>query len=62
MGKFDRVLRIVISLVFAMMIFNNAVTGIQYYILLVVSIMLVITAVAGTCPLYVPLNINTNKK
>ena len=62
MGKFDRVLRIAISLVFAMMIFNDAVMGIQYYILSFVSIIFVITAVAGTCPIYVPFNINTNKK
>lgn len=61
MGKFDRVLRIAISLVFAMMIFNDAVHGIQYYVLSVVSIVFVITAVTGTCPLYVPFNINTNK-
>jgi hypothetical protein len=61
MGKFDRVLRIAISLVFAMMIVNGAVHGIQYYVLSVVSIVFVITAVAGTCPLYVPFKINTNK-
>jgi hypothetical protein len=62
MGKFDRVLRIAISLVFAMMILNDAVNGFQYYLLSIVAIVFVITAVWGTCPLYIPLKINTNKK
>lgn len=59
MGSFDRVLRITVSLVFAMMVFNNAVSGFQYYLLAALAIVFTITAVVGTCPLYIPFKINT---
>ncbi len=59
MGSFDRILRIAVSLVFAMMIFNNAVSGFQYYLLTALAIVFTSTAVVGTCPLYIPFKINT---
>jgi hypothetical protein len=62
MGSFDRVLRIAVSLVFAMMVMNGAVSGFQFYLLSVVAIVFTLTSVIGTCPIYIPFKINTNKK
>lgn len=59
MGSFDRVLRIAVSLVFAMMVLNNAVSGFQYYLLATLAVVFTLTAVVGTCPLYIPFKINT---
>jgi hypothetical protein len=59
MGSFYRVLRIAVSLVFAMMVFNNAISGFQYYLLATLATVFTLTAVIGTCPLYIPFKINT---
>lgn len=59
MGIFDRVLRIAVSLVFTMMVLNNAVSGFQYYLLANLAVVFTLTAVVGTCPLYIPFKINT---
>ncbi len=59
MGNFDRILRVAVSLVFAMMVFNNAVSGFQYYLLATLGVVFTITSIVGTCPLYIPFKINT---
>lgn len=62
MGSFDRILRIAVSIVFAMMVLNNAVAGFQLYLLSALAIIFTLTSVMGSCPLYIPFKINTNKK
>ena len=62
MGKIDRIVRIVIAAIIVILFFTNQITGIAGILLLVFSGILLITSFAGSCPLYLPLKINTGKK
>ncbi len=57
MGSTDRIIRIILVLV---------VVFLGYYfdlwVLYILALILFVTAVIGVCPLYIPLNISTNKK
>jgi uncharacterized MAPEG superfamily protein len=62
MGITDIIIRIVIAIVFAVLFFTQAVTGVAGIILLVLAIVFVLTSLVGFCPLYLPFNITTRKK
>ena len=62
MGIIDRVVRIVVALVFVGLYFANVVTGTLAIVLLVLAGVFILTALVGFCPLYWPLGINTWKK
>ena len=62
MGKIDRIVRIVIAAIIVILFFTNQITGIAGILLLVFCGILLITSFAGSCPLYLPLKINTGKK
>lgn len=62
MGKIDRIVRIVIAATIVILFFTNQISGIAGILLLVFSSILLITSFAGSCPLYLPLKINTGKK
>lgn len=61
MGSFDRALRVAVSVVFAIMVYNQAVSGFTAVLLTTLAIVFTLTAVVGTCPLYIPFKINTKK-
>jgi len=58
-GIIDRVIRIVVALVFIGLYFSNLVTGTLAIVLLGLAGVFVLTALIGFCPLYWPLGINT---
>lgn len=62
MGKIDRIVRIVIAAIIVILFFTKQISGIAGILLLVFSGILLITSFAGSCPLYLPLKINTGKK
>ena len=62
MGIIDRVVRIVVALVFVGLYFANVVTGTFAIVLLVLAGVFTLTAIVGFCPLYWPLGINTMNK
>jgi hypothetical protein len=62
MGIIDRVVRIVVALVFIGLYFANVVTGTLAIVLLILAGVFILTALAGFCPLYLPFGINTWKK
>jgi len=62
MGTLDRILRLVLVVLIAIMYFTDAITGTWALILLVISGILLITSLLGVCPLYVPFGISTRKK
>lgn len=61
-GKFDRLLRIAVSIVFVVLIASETVTGTMAIVLGAAASIFMLTSVLGVCPLYIPLKINTNKK
>jgi len=59
MGTADRVIRVVIALVFAGLYFSGTVTGTVGVILLVLGAVFVLTSLVSFCPLYAPFGIKT---
>ena len=62
MGVIDRIIRVVLALVVALLYFAGLITGTAALILGIVAAILIVTSALGFCPLYVPLGINTCKK
>ena len=62
MGTIDKVVRILIALVFIALYFTNVVSGTLGIILLVLAGVFILTSLISFCPLYLPLGINTGKK
>jgi len=62
MGKIDRILRIAIALIIAILFFTNQVSGTLGIVLLVFAGILLFTSFIGSCPLYFPLKINTGRR
>lgn len=62
MGTTDKIIRIVIAVLFAVLFFTKAVTGVAGIILLVLAAVFILTSLIGFCPLYLPFGINTWKK
>lgn len=58
-GIMDRVIRIVVALIFIGLCFAQVVTGTLAIVLLVLAGVFILTALVGFCPLYLPLGINT---
>jgi len=61
-GIIDRVIRIVVALVFIGLYFTNVVTGTLAIVLLVLAGVFTLTALIGFCPLYLPFGIHTWSK
>jgi Protein of unknown function (DUF2892) len=62
MGSIDKMLRIVIALVFAVLIYLKVVEGTTAYVLGALGGVFVLTSLVSFCPLYLPFGINTCKK
>lgn len=62
MGTTDKVIRIVIAVLFAVLYFTKAVEGTFGIVLLVLAGVFIITSLVGFCPLYIPLGMSTKKK
>jgi hypothetical protein len=61
MGAFDRIFRVVIAAILAVLFFTKILTGIPGIILLVLAGIFLLTSIVGFCPLYVPFGIKTCK-
>lgn len=59
MGTTDKVIRIVIAVLLAVLYFTNVITGTPGIVLLVVAAILLITTITGFCGVYKVLGINT---
>lgn len=62
MGGTDRMIRIVIAIIAAILYFTGTVPDTLGLILLVVAIVFLLTSFLNFCPLYTVLGINTKKK
>lgn len=58
-GATDKIIRILLAIVFAALYFTNVVTGTLGIVLLVVAVVFAATALVGFCPLYALFGLNT---
>lgn len=59
MGNSDRIIRLLLAAVFAVLYFTNTVTGTFGIVLLVLGGIFVLTSLIGFCPLYKLVGLNT---
>lgn len=59
MGSLDKILRIIVAIVFLILYFTNIVTGVLGIIFIIIAAIFIITSFIGTCPLYLPFGIST---
>jgi hypothetical protein len=62
MGAADRIIRVIVAIVIAVLYFTKQITGLAAVILGIFAIIFLLTSLVGFCPLYVPLKISTAKK
>lgn len=58
-GTIDKVIRIALAIVFAVLYFTGTVTGTLGIVLLVLGGVFLLTSLMGTCPLYSMVGIST---
>ncbi len=61
MGTFDRVIRILLAVVVAILYFTNQISGTLAIILGLFAVVFMLTSLIGFCPLYVPFKLSTKK-
>lgn len=61
MGSIDKSIRILLAFVFAALYLAGVLSGILGSFLMVLSVILILTSLIGTCPLYIPFGVNTCK-
>lgn len=62
MGKLDKTLRIAVAAIIAILYFTHVINGTLAIVLGIFAIIFLLTSLVGSCPLYIPLKINTNKE
>jgi hypothetical protein len=61
MGSSDRIVRIIIAIIIAVLLFTNILQGALAIILGIIAIIFIVTSVIGFCPLYVLFGLSTKK-
>ena len=62
MGGADRIIRVILAIVFAALYFTGTVAGTWGLVLVVLGGVFLATSVVSFCPLYLPFGITTCKK
>ncbi|MEY2639841.1 MAG: hypothetical protein RIR90_1323, partial [Bacteroidota bacterium] len=62
MGGADRIIRVILAIVFAALYFTGTVAGTWGLVLVVLGGVFLATSVVSFCPLYLPFGISTCKK
>ncbi len=61
MGTTDRIIRLLLTAVIAVLYFTGTITGTWAWVLGILGVVFLLTSVFAVCPLYLPFNIHTNK-
>ncbi len=61
-GTTDKIIRVVLAIVFAVLYYTDTVTGTWGLVLAILAIVFLLTSLLSFCPLYPLLGINTKKK
>lgn len=59
MGNTDRIVRVVVALIVAVLIVTNVLSGIWAWIAGILAVVFLATSAIGFCPLYLPFRIKT---
>jgi hypothetical protein len=59
MGTADRVIRVILAVIFAALYYTSTVTGTLGIVLLALGAVLVLTSIVSFCPLYSLVGLNT---
>jgi glucose uptake protein GlcU len=62
MGLTDRIVRIVVAVIIAVLYFSNQITGVAAIILGVVALIFLLTGFVSFCPIYASFKFSTAKK
>jgi amino acid transporter len=62
MGTLDRIIRIGIAVVIAVLYFSGNLSGLAAIILGILAVIFVLTSIVSFCPLYLPFGLSTCKK
>jgi hypothetical protein len=62
LGTIDKVIRILIAVVVAVLYFSEVISGTLGVVLLIVAGVLLLTSIIGVCPLYMAFGINSGAK
>ena len=62
MSNLDRIIRVIVAAIFAVLYFTGTVTGVFGIILLVLAGVFLLTSVVSFCPMYLPFKFSTYKK
>lgn len=62
MGSTDKIIRISIAVIIAVLYFTNTISGTLALILGAFAIIFIITSFISVCPLYTPFGLSTRKK
>jgi hypothetical protein len=62
MGSLDRIIRMSLVVLIAVLYFANVISGTWAIILGVVAVVFLLTSLFSVCPLYMPFGISTRKK
>jgi uncharacterized membrane protein YtjA (UPF0391 family) len=61
MGSADRIIRTIIAIVVGILYFTGQITGTAAIILGILAIVFLLTSFVGSCPLYLPFGLSTQK-
>ena len=59
MGTTDRIIRVIIAAIIAILYFTGTISGIVGIILLILAGVFLLTSLIGFCPLYAPFGLRT---
>ena len=62
MGAADRVIRVVLAAIVAILYFTGVLSGTAALILGILAVIFILTSLIGFCPLYLPFRISTKGK
>jgi len=62
MGNLDRIIRVVVAAVIAVLYFTGVISGTVALILGILAVVFVLTSLVGSCPLYLPFGLSTKGK
>ncbi|MEI6277159.1 MAG: DUF2892 domain-containing protein [Prolixibacteraceae bacterium] len=61
-GTLDRIIRVLVAVVIAILYFTGVVSGTAAIVLLILAGVFVLTSLIKFCPLYLPFGLSTKKK
>jgi len=59
MGKVDKIIRVIIAVIIAVLYFTNVISGTLGIILMALAGIFILTSLISFCPLYTPFGIKT---